>query len=125
MKYRAAALMILAGSCAAPPPDPVHSGPPAELAGRIAGPPRECVQMQQSEPLRVAEGDRHMLIYGRGRTIWVNHLGPDCSIREYDTLVTHSFGSSYCHGDIVRSFEPSSLIPGPACILGPFIPYTR
>jgi len=39
--------------------------------------------------------------------------------------VTEPIGSQYCRGDIVRSFDRQSRIPGPACILGDFVPYTR
>ena len=40
-------------------------------------------------------------------------------------LVTEPTGSQYCRGDIVRTFDRSSRIPGPACILGDFVPYRR
>lgn len=124
MKFRVAALAVLITSCA-PPPVADYSGPPPELAGRSAGVPRSCVPIEQSEALRPSEGNRHMLLYTRGRTIWVNNLGPDCGFSEEDLLVSHPFGSSYCKGDIIQSFNRSSRIPGPACVLGAFIPYTR
>jgi len=34
-------------------------------------------------------------------------------------------GSSLCRGDIVRSFDRLSKIPGPSCVLNDFVPYTR
>ena len=124
MKFRFAALAILIASCA-PPPEPAYSGPPPELAGRTTGSPRSCVPIDRYEPLRVAENNRHLLIYGYGRTMWVNNLGPDCGFDQQDLLVTHPFGSSYCQGDIIHSVDRSSRIPGPACVLGAFTPYTR
>ena len=57
--------------------------------------------------------------------IWANPLGPHCSFRSDDVLVTEPIGSSYCRGDLVRSFDSQSRIPGPACVLGDFIPYRR
>lgn len=128
MKYRVATIAVILGSCAAPPGPPygpAPQGPIRELAGRSAGKPEGCVPIQQSESLRVAENDRHLLLYGSGRTIWVNHLGPECGFNQDDVLVTHPFGSSYCRGDLVRSIDRDSRIPGPACVLNDFVPYTR
>ncbi len=71
-------------------------------------------------------GDDRTLIYGRGRTVWVNRLGPDCrGIRRSDILILEPIGASYCRGDRVRSTDPVSGIPGPGCRLGDFIPYRR
>jgi hypothetical protein len=118
-------LALALGCCAAPPPEVQQAGPDPELAGRVAGAPQRCVPISSQQALRVSEGDHHTLIYGSGRTLWVNPLGPHCSFRYDDVLVTEPFGSSYCRGDLVRSFDRNSHIPGPACILGNFIPYTR
>jgi hypothetical protein len=111
-------------SCA-PSPPAGQQGPAAELAGRVAGPPQRCVSISSLHSLRVADRDRGLLLYGSGRTIWANPLGPHCSFRYDDVLVTEPVGSSYCRGDIVRSFDRNSRIPGPACVLGDFIPYSR
>jgi hypothetical protein len=125
MKYCAVLIALLLGSCTEPPPPP---GPPPqmpvrELAGRFSGRPQSCVPIEQIESLRVSDADRHLLLYGSGRTVWVNHLGPACSFNPDDVLVTHPFGSSYCRGDIVRSFDRFSRIPGPACVLSDWVPY--
>lgn len=127
MKHRVALIAIALGSCTAPPPSgpPPPQGPVAELVGRAPGRPQNCVPIQQIESLRVPDNDRHILLYGSGRTIWVNNLGPECGFGRDDILVTHPFGSSYCRGDIVRSVDRFSHIPGPACVLSDFIPYTR
>jgi hypothetical protein len=114
----------LLGSCAAPPP---VSAPrqATELTGRVAGPPQRCVIIERGEGLRVAEGDRHTLVYGRGRTVWANHLGPGCGLGANDILILEPIGSHYCRGDLVHSLDPVSRIPGQACILGDFVPYLR
>ena len=77
------------------------------------------------QSLRVSDSNRHTLLYGSGRTIWANLLAPHCSFRFDDLLVTEPTGSYYCRGDIVRSLDRISGIPGPACVLGDFIPYSR
>ena len=123
MKRMIAVTALIVGSCAAPQPEP--QSPPVELAGRAAGPPQRCVSIDQMNSLRISESDGHTLVYGSGATVFANHLGPHCRFRPDDVLVTQPFGSSHCRGDIVRSFDRNSRIPGPACILGDFVPYRR
>jgi hypothetical protein len=123
MKLMIAVAALLLGSCAVPQPEP--QSPPMELAGRMAGPPQRCVTIDQTSSFRLSENDRRTILYGSGRTIFANYLGPHCGFRQDDVLVTEPFGSSHCRGDIVRSFDRNSHIPGPACILGDFVPYRR
>lgn len=95
----------------------------AELTGLVASTPQKCVPLRSSQALRRSEGDGHTLLYGSGRTIWVNHLGRTCGFRSTDTLVIDPAGSYLCRGDVVRSFDSVSGIPGPSCVLGDFVPY--
>jgi hypothetical protein len=116
-------LTVLLGSCAPSPP----AGPPrplTELSGRTAGAPKDCLPVQPTENLRVAD-DRSTLIYGFGKTIWVNALGPSCRFGVNDIPVLEVYNSGYCRGDIVRTVDRYSHIPGPSCVLGPFVPFTR
>jgi hypothetical protein len=120
-----APLLVLAlASCAAPPPGVEQQSPPLELAGLAAGPPERCVTLSSLQSFRVSDNNRHVLLYGGGRTIWANQLG-QCGFGPDDILVTEPLGSQYCRGDIVRSFDRNSRIPGPACVLSEFVPYTR
>lgn len=125
MKAKIAFVALLLAGCSAPPPGAGRQGPPLELAGRIAGTPQRCITLNAQEGLRISENDRHTLLYGSGRTVWANHLGPECAFGSNDVLVTQPFGSSLCRGDIVRSFDRMSRIPGPGCVLRDFVPYTR
>lgn len=123
---RASLLMLsccLAG-CSAGPPEPIQ-GPSPELAGRSAGPPQQCINVLPSTGLRTAEGDRHTLLAGSGKLIYSNSLGPSCGFGSNDILVFQPLGTQHCRGDIVRSVDRSSGIPGPSCILADFIPHTR
>lgn len=124
MNARIAALALVLGSCAAPQPEAEQHGPGREVAGRTAGAVKRCVLIEPSQSLRTAENDRHTLVYGSGRTIWVNHLG-SCGFGSDDLLITEPIGSYYCRGDLVRSIDRLSRIPGPACVLGDFVPYAR
>ena len=104
---------------------PRPGSPPSELAGRSAGAPQRCALIQAGEALRVSDTDPHLLLYGRGRTIWVNRVAAACGINFNDILVTDPIGPYYCRGDLVRSFDRVNRVPGAACKLGDFVPYTR
>ena len=123
MRLHILAMPLLLACCAEPPPVAERAGPPRELVGRVAGKPQNCVPLEQGQSLRIA-GDGHVLLYGFGRTLWVNHLG-QCSLNPDDVLVTRLYGSSYCRGYIVQSVDRTSHIPGPTCILSDFVPYNR
>jgi hypothetical protein len=121
MRLATIPLAILASACTAPPPASPTDIP--ELAGRTAGAPQRCVTFQQGESLHIA--GPHTLTYRDGRTLWVNAV-PSCSpLRFSDSLVTDPFGTQYCSGDIVRTRDNSSLIPGPSCRLNDFVPYRK
>ena len=125
MKIRMVILSLALASCAAPQPEEGRQGPPQELVGRSAGSAERCVLITASDSLRPSDNNRHVLLYGNNRMIWANNLGPQCGFRYDDVLVTEPIGSYYCRGDIVRSFDRYSRIPGPACVLGDFVPYSR
>jgi hypothetical protein len=122
MQLRVFLLTLFLASCAAPPPELPR--PVAELAGRTAGAPRDCLPLRPTDGLHVAD-DRSTLIYGSGKTIWVNALGPSCRFGVEDIPIFEPTVSSYCRGDIVRTVDRYSHIPGPSCVLGAFVPFTR
>jgi hypothetical protein len=124
VNLRTTLLPLLLAACAAPPAVSSHN-PPAELVGRTAGTPQHCLTFARTEPLRVSGNDGHLLLYDNGRTIWANDLGPSCGFSVDDVLVTEPLAGRYCRGDVVRSFDRTSRIPGPSCALGDFVPYTR
>jgi hypothetical protein len=124
MRFMRLAAVLLLGACAAPQPTEAP-GPPRELAGRVAGPAQKCVLIQANESLRVSDTNRHLLLYGSGKTIFANQLAPACGYGRDDVLITEPSGSYYCRGDLVRSMDRLSHIPGPSCAIGEFVPYTR
>lgn len=127
MKSRTVLIAATLGSCTAPPTPQQESpqGPIRELASRSAGNPQRCVPVEQMESVRVADNDRHLLLYGSGKIIWVNDLGPNCGFNRNDVIVTEPFGSVHCRGDLIRSFDRYSKIAGPSCVLSQWVPYTR
>ena len=116
---------LLAVSCAAPQPSSSPRRPAEELVGRTAGAAQRCVLIQSDLALRVSDSDRHTLLYGSGRTIWANDLGTQCGLGADDLLISEPLGSYHCRGDLIRSVDRLTRIPGPACILSDFVPYNR
>jgi len=93
-------------------------------AGRVAGPPQSCISTDQSSGLRAI--DEQTLAYGSGRTVYINRLGGPCpGVQPLSTLIVEVQGTQYCRGDRVRGREIGSIIPGPTCILGSWVPYRR
>jgi hypothetical protein len=125
MRFAPLLLAAAITGCAAPQPANAPMQAPRELAGRTAGAPERCVLVQQSESLRVSDNNRHVLLYGSGKTLWANELSPSCGFGANDILVSEPMGSYYCRGDLVRSIDRYSRIPGPACVIGEFVPYVR
>ena len=120
MKVPILLFALLAGSCALPTADRSAAG--GDLAGRTPGDPRQCISLSQTETLRTSDVDPHSLIYGSGGTLWVNRIG-QCAFGSNDLLVTEPMGSYLCRGDLVRSFDRTSHVPGRSCVLGDFVPY--
>lgn len=124
MRFVTICLAPIVAGCTAPPPTTPTNAPIAEIAGRVAGPPQRCVVTTQSEGFRAA--NRNTLLLRRGKSIWVNQVQGGCgSFGQWDVLVTEPIGTQHCEGDLIRSFDPVSKIPGPTCRLGAFIPYTK
>jgi hypothetical protein len=124
MRVTAVLLVVSLGSCTVPPGPAYAPRPAAELVGLVAGSPQRCIPIRQNSSMHVDATDRGTLIYRADSTVWANHVAP-CSFSSNDVLVLEPTGSSYCEGDIVRSFKPAGGIQGPSCVLGPFVPYRR
>ncbi|WP_155263141.1 hypothetical protein [Sphingomonas segetis] len=123
------ALMIIAAaalslSCSRPVTPP-GAALAQETAGRVAGPPQTCISSNRSENLRVL--DPQTLAYGFGRTIYINHLPAACpGLSMFNTIIVEADdGMQYCRNNRIRALEPGAIIPGPTCVLGDWVPYTR
>lgn len=93
-----------------------------ELAGRVAGQPRNCIHGSSARPLQII--DDGTLLVREGRRLWINRLAGSCSgLRPLSTLIVELHGAQHCRGDRVRALEPGSIIPGPPCLLAEFVPY--
>jgi len=117
-----AAAAIALGSCAQQP-QPPGAALAATLAGRVAGPPQECVSEFGSDHAYVV--DPQTIAYGYGKTIYINRLAAPCpAVDPTNVLITESHGGEFCRGDHIRGAEPGAIIPGPVCNLNNWVPYT-
>jgi hypothetical protein len=121
--------IALAG-CTAEPPAALsaraQSELAAELAGRVAGAPRDCLPRYNTAEMR-AIGPQ-TIIYGSGRTIYRNDIQGACNGLGNPgyALVTQSFGGSHlCRGDIAQVRDLSTGTTRGSCVLGSFTPYTK
>ena len=113
-------LTTMIASCA---PAPENTGPVVvpQVAGRVAGPPESCVPIESSASMTLE--NRSAFVYNTGTVVWVSST--NCPATADDLPVFHPTGSQYCRGDIVQMVDRSTHMPGPACILGDFVPYRR
>jgi hypothetical protein len=122
-------LACLALGCA--PAEPIESSAEAQadvaeaLAGRIAGPPVQCVELRDLRGNRSLDDDS-ILFEGRGDTVYVNRPPGGCaSLRNGRALRTMTNMSRLCRGDIVTVFDTLSGTEYAGCGLGEFVPYRR
>ncbi len=94
------------------------------LAGKVAGEPVSCVSAVGAGANLRAVSDE-LLVYRVSRSlVYTNRLSGSCpGLSRGDTLVLNLHGSQYCRGDIARTVDLPSGIPGGACALGDFVPY--
>lgn len=94
------------------------------LEGRVAGEPRSCISTFTNRESRVIDGTA--LVYGRGRTIWVNRTANPRDLDDWDALLIRQYGGSQlCRQDIVTTFDTASGMYTGNVFLSEFVPYTR
>ncbi|QDM40865.1 MULTISPECIES: hypothetical protein [Bacteria] len=93
------------------------------LEGRVAGEPRSCINTRVNQNSEVIDGTA--VVYGRGRTIWVNVPENAQDLDDNDALLIRQFGPQLCRQDIVTTFNPFGGFYTGNVFLGDFVPYTR
>jgi hypothetical protein len=94
------------------------------LAGRVAGPPQDCVALDQLAGNR-AYGPDVIVFTGYTRdVVWVNRPPNGCLYLEPGRalLVKPTMGR-LCKGDTVNVIDPTSRTEFSSCGLGQFTPY--
>lgn len=95
------------------------------LAGRVAGPPQQCIDPSFADGPEVT--DNGLIIYREnGRRWWVTRPVGKCpSLRPYTTLIIERWGSQLCRNDQFRTREANDIIPSAYCRFDQFVPYTK
>jgi hypothetical protein len=93
------------------------------LDGRVAGQPRSCINTRVNSESQVIDGTA--VVYGRGRTIWVNVPANARDLDSDDALLVRQTGSQLCRQDIVTTFDATGGFYTGNVFLGDFVPYTR
>lgn len=93
------------------------------LAGRVAGEPRSCISTVARRNSRVIDGTA--VVYGRGKTVWVNVPRNAEDLDDSDAMVIRMYGSQLCRQDIVTTINAASGFYTGNVFLGDFVPYTR
>lgn len=94
------------------------------LAGLAPGESLRCIRRDQFNEIRTFNGTI-LYVAGRGR-MWRNDVVGNCAgLRLGDIVVSKTFGSQYCDGDIVQTRSPQGGFMTGSCSLGKFTPYTR
>lgn len=93
------------------------------LEGRQAGRPVSCLTHSQTRDVQVIEGAA--LVYGSGRTIYVNRTSRPRDLDSDDILVTKLHTSQLCRSEVVRLHDRSSRTYSGFVLLEDFVPYTR
>jgi hypothetical protein len=124
MRILSVAVLLLASACATTGsarddvPDPAFV---KALSGKVAGTPRSCISLNDA---RQSTTYRSAIVYRvSSRLSYVNDLGKCPFLRDDNILVTKTFGSQLCRGDIVNMVDRGSHFPSGSCAFSDFVPY--
>lgn len=113
------AFAIIASSLVAsatPPPDT----PPGAAAGK------RCI-LPSRVAAPVVRDDGRVYFRGQpdsGRSYLAVFKGGRCpGLNRFAVVAIETSGTGYCEGDRIRSLNPPSTIPGPACVIDHFQPF--
>jgi hypothetical protein len=93
------------------------------LEGREAGEAVRCLPMGASDNLKII--DRTALVYGRGKTIWVNRPVNASQLDDDDILFRRSYTAQVCNLDIVQLLDRTSHMFAGSVGLSEFVPYRK
>lgn len=97
-----------------------------ELDGKVAGKPINCLNSHRTDNL-IRVSDDIILYRHSNNLVYKNKLRSSCPglARDDDIMVTRSYSSNQCRGDIIELIDRYSGIPGGFCSLGEFVPYRK
>ena len=116
-------LAVAAGAAQAKPVD--HEAELARaIAGRVAGPPVDCIDMHRVLGSHIIPGVA--IVYDTGGTLYVNRprAGAD-TMDQWDIMVNRLYSSELCSIDTVQLVDQGSHMYSGTVFLGEFVPYRR
>lgn len=127
----AIAALALAGGSAVAQDDDAAAAEPTKgeielaklLEGRVAGEPQNCIRLFPSKNLRII--DETALVYGSGRTIYVNVPRNPEDLDDWDGIQTRPFGTRLCRSTPVTTFQRDTGFYTGNIFLSEFVPYRR
>ncbi len=99
--------------------------PAADLAGRTAGAPMECIGDLEGDRGGALYDSGDILYKGRGSRIYLNHPDNCPGLRSDRRIVSRSPSGRQCRGDIIQVEDRVSPAFYGGCALGSFVPYDR
>lgn len=123
MIFAAAALVAGVGAAQAAPRLTGEARLAKMLEGRVAGPPVDCISLLDSQDTQII--DHTAIVYGSGRTIYVNRPNNARDLDSDDIMVTHPTGSQLCKLDAVHMRDRTSHMFSGFVTLEKFVPYRR
>jgi len=120
----AAGAALLAGSAVAAKPKLTGEEQLNKLLdGRVAGQPVNCLPLFDTRDQQVI--DKTAIVYGTGRTIWVNRPTNAQDLDRDDVMVSDIHTSQVCKLDVVRLHDRSGGWYRGFVGLEQFVPYRR
>ncbi|WP_419808746.1 hypothetical protein [Sphingomonas sp.] len=94
------------------------------LAGRAAGPARECIDLDRVQGPEIV--DRRTILYREnGRRIWQTGPVGTCGLmRTGDALIVELYGRQICRNDRFRVRSGGTIL-GATCRFTSFVPYDK
>lgn len=117
------AICALAAPAAAKP-RPTPEQRLAELThGATPGEPTSCITQLPTNSSETIEGVG--VVYRIAGTLYVNRFANGCDLRRTDILVTRTFSTQLCRGDIATLVDNTSRFPRGSCVYADFVPYKQ
>ncbi len=95
------------------------------FAGRVAGPPAQCVDTSTTMSGPVI-ADKDMIVIQAGRRLWRAKVRGQCfGIQPFNSLLIERWGSQLCRNDRFRVLQQGLSIPSQWCFFDGFVPYDK
>ncbi len=96
-----------------------------ELAGLVAGKPQSCIRLRDTNGSD-SFGDNILLFRVSRNLVYTTKTSGSCdNIRRHDALITRTFGSDLCRGDIAQTADMRGGFQTGVCAMGEFVPHRK